>query len=113
MDMQKSSQTGKKILTTLFLSYWKKINRPTSSSGNPNRFPVIFFFFFFAEIYTPCRFDSQNSLGYEWLFITWIPEHAPVREKMIYASTKATLKSQFGSGQIKEDILGTVPVSIN
>ncbi|KAI9565363.1 hypothetical protein GHT06_009155 [Daphnia sinensis] len=55
------------------------------------------------------RFDSQNSLGYEWLFITWIPEHAPVREKMIYASTKATLKSQFGSGQIKEDILGTVP----
>jgi hypothetical protein len=31
---------------------------------------------------------------------------------MIYASTKATLKSQFGSGQIKEDILGTVPVSI-
>ncbi|KAI9565341.1 hypothetical protein GHT06_009133 [Daphnia sinensis] len=56
------------------------------------------------------RFDSQNSLGYEWLFITWIPEHAPVREKMIYASTKATLKSQFGSGQIKEDILGTVPL---
>ena len=57
------------------------------------------------------RLDSQNSLGYEWLFITWIPEHAPVREKMIYASTKATLKSQFGSGQIKEDILGTVAVS--
>lgn len=57
------------------------------------------------------RLDSQNSLGYEWLFITWIPEDAPVREKMIYASTKATLKSQFGSGQIKEDILGTVPVS--
>ena len=58
------------------------------------------------------RLDSQNSLGYEWLFITWIPENAPVREKMIYASTKATLKSQFGSGQIKEDILGTIPVSI-
>nr|CAG4648787.1 EOG090X0A90 [Polyphemus pediculus] len=54
------------------------------------------------------RLDSQNSLGYEWLLITWIPENAPVREKMIYASTKATLKSQFGSGQIKEDYLGTV-----
>nr|CAG4646446.1 EOG090X0A90 [Macrothrix elegans] len=53
------------------------------------------------------RLDSVNSLGYEWLLITWIPESAPVREKMIYASTKATLKSQFGSGQIKEDILAT------
>ena len=41
-----------------------------------------------------------------------IPEDAPVREKMIYASTKATLKSQFGSGQIKEDLLGTVFVIV-
>lgn len=59
----------------------------------------------------PCyllfRLDSKNSLGYEWLLLSWIPEDAPVREKMIYASTKATLKNQFGSGQIKEDILCT------
>jgi len=53
------------------------------------------------------RLDSRNSQGYEWSFITWIPEDAPVREKMMYASTKATLKSQFGSGQIKEELLGT------
>jgi len=53
------------------------------------------------------RLDSTNALGYEWLFITWIPEDATVREKMIYASTKATLKNQFGSGQIKEEMLAT------
>lgn len=72
-----------------------------------HKFSLVCFLTFFLFI----RLDSQNSLGYEWLFITWIPEHAPVREKMIYASTKATLKTQFGTGQIKEDILGTVPVS--
>ena len=32
---------------------------------------------------------------------------------MIYASTKATLKSQFGSGQIKEELLGTDPGDIS
>jgi len=46
----------------------------------------------------------------EIVFFNRIPEDAPVREKMIYASTKATLKSQFGSGQIKEDLLGTALV---
>ena len=58
------------------------------------------------------RLDSQNSLGYEWLFISWIPESSTVRDKMIYASTKATMKSQFGTGQIKEDLHATLPVSL-
>ena len=47
------------------------------------------------------------------MLITWIPEIATVRDKMIYASTKATLKSQFGSGQIKEELLGTDPGDIS
>ena len=47
------------------------------------------------------------------MLITWIPEIATVREKLIYASTKATLKSQFGSGQIKEELLGTDPGDIS
>jgi twinfilin-like protein len=29
---------------------------------------------------------------------------------MLYASTKATLKQEFGSGQIKEELHATVPV---
>lgn len=60
----------------------------------------------------PCyllyRLDSKNSFGYEWLFISWSPDSAPVRQKMLYASTKATLKQEFGTSQIKEELHGTV-----
>ncbi|KAG8194422.1 hypothetical protein JTE90_011032 [Oedothorax gibbosus] len=49
----------------------------------------------------------QNEAGYEWLFISWSPDNSPVRQKMLYASTKATLKKEFGSGQIKDEIFGT------
>ena len=30
---------------------------------------------------------------------------------MLYAATRATLKKEFGGGQIKEEVFGTVPVS--
>ncbi|KAK2703018.1 twinfilin-like [Artemia franciscana] len=53
------------------------------------------------------RFDSLKGGTYEWLLISYIPEEAPVREKMIYASTKATLKKEFGSGQIKDELKAT------
>ncbi|XP_044742678.1 twinfilin [Chrysoperla carnea] len=59
----------------------------------------------------PCyifyRLDTKNASGYEWLLISWIPDTATVREKMLYASTKATLKQEFGTGYIKEEIHGT------
>lgn len=60
----------------------------------------------------PCyilyRFDSKNSLGYEWLLLSWSPDSAPVRQKMLYASTKATLKQEFGSAHIKDEMHATV-----
>nr|CAD7200376.1 unnamed protein product [Timema douglasi]CAD7395128.1 unnamed protein product [Timema poppensis] len=59
----------------------------------------------------PCyilyRLDSKNTSGYEWLFISWSPDNSPIRQKMLYASTKATLKQEFGSGQIKDELHGT------
>ncbi|XP_038210694.1 twinfilin [Zerene cesonia] len=59
----------------------------------------------------PCyvlyRFDSTNSLGYEWLLLSWSPDSAPVRHKMLYASTKATLKQEFGSSHIKDEMHAT------
>lgn len=58
------------------------------------------------------RLDSKNSSGYEWLFISWSPDTAPVRQKMLYASTKATLKQEFGTSQIKEELHGTVMVKL-
>ncbi|XP_045493396.1 twinfilin [Colias croceus] len=59
----------------------------------------------------PCyilyRFDSTNSLGHEWLLLSWSPDSAPVRHKMLYASTKATLKQEFGSSHIKDEMHAT------
>ncbi|KAL7293265.1 twinfilin isoform X2 [Trichogramma pretiosum] len=55
------------------------------------------------------RLDTKSSdSGYDWLLISWTPDTAPVRQKMLYASTKATLKQEFGSASIKEELHGTV-----
>ncbi|RUS82674.1 hypothetical protein EGW08_009577 [Elysia chlorotica] len=65
----------------------------------------------------PCyimyRLDSQNDMGYEWLFITWSPDFAMVRHKMLYAATRATVKMQFGGGQIKDELFGTVQQDVS
>lgn len=65
----------------------------------------------------PCfvlyRLDTQDESGYKWLYISWSPDNSPVREKMLYASTKATLKKEFGGGQISDEIFGTVTDDIS
>lgn len=65
----------------------------------------------------PCyllyRLDNRNDMGYEWIFISYSPDFSPVRQKMLYAATRATLKKEFGGGQIKDELFGTVPVDIN
>ncbi|KAG8137845.1 hypothetical protein E2320_003792 [Naja naja] len=59
----------------------------------------------------PCyllyRLDSQNAQGHEWIFIAWSPDYSPVRQKMLYAATRATLKKEFGGGHIKDEVFGT------
>ncbi|XP_022526993.2 twinfilin-1b [Astyanax mexicanus] len=61
------------------------------------------------------RLDTTNNQGYEWIFLAWSPDHSPVRQKMLYAATRATLKKEFGGGHIKEEIFGTAKddVSLN
>lgn len=63
---------------------------------------------------TPCyiffRLDKKTSIGYEWLLISYTPDTAKIREKMLYASTKATLKKEFGSPHIKEEYHATSQV---
>ena len=40
------------------------------------------------------RLDSKDASGsYLWLLISWSPDHAPTRQKMLYASTKVLLLS--------------------
>lgn len=60
------------------------------------------------------RLDSKSpDLGYHWLFISWSPDVASVRQKMLYASTKATLKQEFGTASIKEELHATVPEDVS
>ena len=35
-----------------------------------------------------------------------------VRDKMLYAATRSTLKAEFGGGQVKEELFGSVKVSL-
>ncbi|GAB6021494.1 hypothetical protein CHUAL_004100 [Chamberlinius hualienensis] len=62
----------------------------------------------FVEEAQPCyilyRLDDKGDTGYHWLLISWSPDDSPIREKMLYASTKATLKVEFGSAQIKQEL---------
>ncbi|MFT7805486.1 twinfilin-1 [Arapaima gigas] len=53
------------------------------------------------------RLDSTNKHGYEWILLAWSPDRSPVRQKMLYAATRATLKQEFGGGHIKDEIFGT------
>ncbi|XP_061112760.1 twinfilin-2 isoform X2 [Conger conger] len=64
----------------------------------------------------PCyvlyRLDSQNAQGYEWIFISWSPDQSPVRQKMLYAATRATVKKEFGGGHVKDELFGTMEEDI-
>lgn len=65
----------------------------------------------------PCyllyRLDTKTAEGgYCWMLITWIPDIATIRQKMIYASTKSTLKLEFGGSYLKEEFHATAPEEI-
>ncbi|KAJ1923568.1 Twinfilin-1 [Tieghemiomyces parasiticus] len=43
------------------------------------------------------RLDDEG--GDRWLFISYIPDHGKVRDKMVYAATQSTLLKQLGSNR--------------
>lgn len=62
---------------------------------------------------TPCyllfRLDEFNKSvdSYFWMLVSWTPDTATTRDKMIYASTKSTLKLEFGTSNLKEEYHAT------
>lgn len=65
----------------------------------------------------PCyilyRLDLKTAEGsYAWMLISWIPDIATIRQKMIYASTKSTLKLEFGGSYLKEEHHATTPEEV-
>jgi len=61
----------------------------------------------------PCyiiyRLDAKNDEGHHmYVYLTYIPNDTSVKNKMLYAATRATLKRIFGDRRIATDYLGTV-----
>merc|ERR1712098_917232 len=54
----------------------------------------------FLEKATPCyilyRTDDTSQGGYNWIFMCYVPDLAKVKEKMVYAGTRAGLKLGLG-----------------
>ncbi|GAB5590817.1 Twinfilin-1 [Umbelopsis nana] len=56
------------------------------------------------------RLDSKSSAGeYNWLFVAFVPDNAKVRDKMLYASTRATLTKELGDYRFVDSMWGTDP----
>ncbi|RKP23058.1 hypothetical protein SYNPS1DRAFT_19207, partial [Syncephalis pseudoplumigaleata] len=54
------------------------------------------------------RLDSRSATGdYEWLFLCYVPDRASVRDKMLYASTRATLTRELGDARFIDALFGT------
>jgi len=61
-----------------------------------------------APCYVLYRLDDMDGGGcHLWVMISWSPESSPTRQKMLYASTKATFKKQFGASQIKDEFFAS------
>ena len=59
--------------------------------------------------YVPHRLDEKDRQGhYKWIFLSFTPDTAPVRDKMLYSATKATMKKSFGGGAIKDEVYGNM-----
>ncbi|CAF2174953.1 unnamed protein product [Rotaria magnacalcarata] len=51
------------------------------------------------------RLDTISEInGHNWLLITYIPDEAQTRERMLYASTLSTVKKEFGLTYITQEI---------
>lgn len=65
----------------------------------------------------PCyllyRLDDKDGDAFRWILISWSPDSSSVRNKMLYASTKASLKKEFGGGHIYDDLYGNIKEDIS
>ncbi|CAF0774401.1 unnamed protein product [Brachionus calyciflorus] len=78
-------------------SDWKvDFNKYVQEAIEPNKPCYIFY-----------RLDEKTNSGYTWLMILWSPDFASVKQKMLYASTKSTLKLEFGAGQVTDEVFAT------
>ncbi|KAG1050938.1 hypothetical protein G6F55_007713 [Rhizopus delemar] len=58
--------------------------------------------------YVFVRLDEKSTTGeYNWLFLCYVPDKAKIRDKMLYASTRATLTKELGDYRFADQVYGT------
>jgi len=59
----------------------------------------------------PCyiifRLDTTNITGFEWALFSYVPDGSTVRDRMLYASSRDTVKRQLGLTYFAHDLHGT------
>ncbi|KAI1299817.1 Twinfilin-1 [Mortierella claussenii] len=55
--------------------------------------------------YFVVRLDAPKAS--EWIFLCYVPDVAPIRQKMIYAATRASLTKDLGDSHFTDSIYGT------
>ena len=49
----------------------------------------------------PCLVSDTSLQGsFLWLLVSWCPDSAATRDKMLFAATKATFKQELGGGRL-------------
>jgi len=60
-----------------------------------------------------CYFLFRIGGTKEWILITYVPDGVPVKDKMVYASAKNTLKDKFGHTSIVEELHTTLKTELS
>lgn len=59
----------------------------------------------------PCfvlyRTDNQRDGRYLWYMLCYVPDTAPVKKKMLYASVRHNLKNELGANNFLDEVHGT------
>ncbi|KAG0215567.1 Twinfilin-1 [Mortierella sp. NVP41] len=50
---------------------------------------------------------GESKASTDWIFLCYVPDVAPIRQKMIYAATRATLSKDLGDSHFSDSIYGT------
>lgn len=56
-------------------------------------------------------YSLEPSATSPWLFLSFVPDSAPVRAKMLYASTRATCSRELGDSRFASSMFATSKVS--
>jgi len=61
---------------------------------------------------SPCyilyRLDSKTAETFDWIVISYVPDDSKVKEKMLYAASRATLTKVLGDNKFVDSIYGSI-----